>query len=114
MPDRELDELLSEAHEALSAPVFERVSRALTVLPKLVNALDRVAQTRYEFLTIRSQLTRTVRAMREEVWEAQKKHPDVTFNAAKIQRTTMSISTQLDQLAALLNPSEAPDDDQPA
>lgn len=113
MPDRELDELLSEAHEALAAPVFERVSRALAVLPKLVSALDRVAQTRYEFHTVRAQLTRTVRAMREEVWEAQKRHPDVTYNAAKIHRTMMSISAQLDQLAALLNP-ENPDDDQPA
>lgn len=111
-PDRELDELLSEAHEALAAPVFERVSRALTVLPKLVGALDRVAQTRYEFDTVRAQLTHTVRTMREQVWEAQKQHPDLTYNAAKIHRTMSSITAQLDQLALLLySPQEAPDDD---
>lgn len=111
MPDDELDALLSEARHALAAPPFERVSRALTVLPKLVNALDRVAQTCYEFSTVRSQLTFTVRTMREQVWEAQRMHPEVTFNAAAVHRTMLSLVAQLDALALLLHCPEDADDD---
>lgn len=110
----ELDELISEAHDALRAPYSERVSRALLVLPKLVDALDRVARRRAEFTDARAQLTQTVRAMREQVWDAQKRHPEVTYNGGQIQRTMLSLQAQLDQLALLLYPPEDGHDDQPA
>lgn len=100
--DTELDELLEEARLALVAPPHERVHRTLVVVPKLVNALDRAATARLQLRTARAQLTFTVRRMREQVWAAQRLHPEVTFDAGRIHRTMVSLAAQLDQLAQLL------------
>jgi hypothetical protein len=100
--DMELFDLVAEGHAALAAPVFERVSLALAVLPKLVAALDRVALYQHEMREIRSELTLAVRKLREEVWEAQKTHPEVTYRSAKVHAALVRVNEILGKLDRLI------------
>lgn len=106
MTDRELDELVSEAREALAAPTHERVSRCFDVLPRLTDALDQVCLYQQELRDTRAQLTHAVRTMREEVWRAQKVDPALTFNGAKIAAALGDIRTLLERLDRLIHGSE--------
>ena len=103
MIDEELDELVSEAQAALAAPTHERVSRCFDVLPRVVDALDRVVLYRHELRDTRTQLTAAMRGMREEVWYAQRMHPELTYNAAKIAAALGQIRTLLERLEKLIH-----------
>jgi hypothetical protein len=100
--DEELLDLVAEGRAALAAPTIQRVHACLTVLPKLVDALDRVALYQHELRDIRAALTVKVRALREEVWKAQKMHPEVTYRSAQVHRAVQDISVELDRLDRLL------------
>lgn len=101
--DGELLDLVQEGRHALAAPAVERVSNALTVLPKLVDALDRVCAYQTELRDVRGELTVAVRAFREAVWKAQKAHPEVTFHSGDVHKTLMRVSTLLGRLDRLLH-----------
>lgn len=101
--DLELIDLVAEGQHALAAPPLERVHEALRVLPALVQALDRVAQYQHDVRALRTELTQALRAFREAVWDAQRKHPDVTYNAARVHRTLADLTILLDRLAGLLH-----------
>lgn len=103
MTDQELNELVGEAQQALAAPTHERVSRCFDVLPRMVDALDRVALYQHELREVRTELTAAVRAMREEVWKAQKIDPDLTFNGAKIAASLGAVKGLLDKLDRLIH-----------
>lgn len=101
----DLIDLVAEGQHALAAPPMERVSAALRVLPALVEALDRVAQYQHDVRQLRTQLVEAVRTFRQAVWESQRRHPEVTYNAAKVQRALAELTILLDRLAALLHTS---------
>lgn len=99
----DLDELVTEARTAMAAPVHERVSRCFDVLPRMLAALDHVALYRIEVVDTRDLLTTHVRKLREAIWEAQRKHPEVTYNSGPIQREMVAIRELLDRLERLLS-----------
>ena len=101
--DLELLDLVAEGRNALAAPATERVHATLKVLPPLVHALDRVAQYQHDVRTLRFELVQALRTFREAVWDAQKRHPEVTHNAAKVHRALADLTILLDRLAALLH-----------
>ena len=100
--DDDLLGLVKEGRQALAAPAFDRVHLALVVLPKLVDALDRVALYQVELRQVRVELTAAVRTLREEVWEAQKQHPQVTYRAAHVQKAMTEVNRILDKLDTML------------
>lgn len=101
--DNELHELVSAGNWALAAPPLERVSAALTVLPKLVDALDRMCQRHAELRPLRLELTRAVREFREAVWDVQRRHREVTYDAAAIQKCLHKVDDLLHQLEDTVN-----------
>ena len=101
--DDELYELVTEGRAALAAPTFQRASMAFDVLPKLVDTLDRLSQHTDSLKAIRLDLTIAVHQMREEVWAAQRQHPEVTYRAAHIHATMKHISNIIDRLEAIIN-----------
>lgn len=106
-PDYDLLDLIAEGRAALAAPSIERVSMALTVLPKLVTALDRVARYQVELRQVRHDLTVAVRKLREEVWAAQKLHPEVTYRSAQIHAALVKVNEILLKLDRLVFMEEA-------
>lgn len=102
MVDTSLVDLLAEGHAALDAPPIARVSNALTVLPRLVEALDRVALYQTELRDVRMQLTEAVKVFREAVWSAQKQHPEVTYKSAQVQKALGDVNVLLDRLDRLI------------
>jgi hypothetical protein len=100
--DDDLLDLVAEGRAALAAPSIQRVHACLTVLPRLVDALDRVALYQLELREIRQSLTTKVRKLREEVWAAQKMHPEVTYRSAQVQQAIQAIGADLDRLDRLL------------
>lgn len=102
MVDTELRDLLVEGHAALDAPAVARVSNALTVLPRLVEALDRVALYQTELRDVRAQLTQAVRTFRDAVLLAQKQHPEVTYKSAQVQKALSEVNMLLDRLDRLI------------
>ena len=101
-PDHRLLDLVERGHYALAAAPVERVHAALTVLPELVSALDRVCQDRHEYRQLRLDLTRAVREFREAVWDVQRQHLHVTYNAAAVQRALDRVNRLLLQLDEVL------------
>ena len=67
------------------------------------DALDRVAQYQHDVRTLRFELVQALRTFREAVWDAQRRHPEVTYNAAKVHRALADLTILLDRLAALLH-----------
>lgn len=102
MDEAALLDLVAEGKHALAAPAFERVHLCLVVLPRLVEALDRVALYQVELRQVRVDLTAAVRHLREEVWAAQKKHPEVTYRVAHVQKAMSDVHAILDRLDRLL------------
>lgn len=98
----ELCDLVAEGHAALAAPTFQRVSEALTVLPKLVDALDRCCVYQTELRDVRHELTAAVRSFREAVWEAQRQHPGVTFQNGRVHLELSKLNELLSRLDRLL------------
>lgn len=86
----------------MAAPAVERVHACLTVMPKLVDALDRVALYQTELRDVRLDLTTAVRNLREEVWKAQKLHPDVTYRSAQVHAALGRVNLVLDRLDRLI------------
>lgn len=101
--DAELCDLLAEGKAALQSSPIERVSNALTVLPKLVNALDRVALYQVGLRDVRKDLTKAVRALRSEIWASQRMHPEVTYGAGRIQSHLTHLLELLDRADRLLH-----------
>lgn len=104
--DAELCDLLAEGKAALSSSPFERVSNCLTVLPKLVNALDRVAMYQTELRDVRRELTIEMRALRMEIWAAQRMDPSVTFRGGPIQKHFNRMLELIDKADELLHTPE--------
>lgn len=98
----DLLDLVAEGRSALAAPAIERVHAALTVLPKLVDALDRVALYQVELRQVRVDLTDAVKRLRDEVREAQKMHPEVTYRSAQVRKAMGDVNDILDRLDRLL------------
>lgn len=99
----ELCDLLAEGKAALRSSPIERVHNALTVLPRLVDALDRCCIYQTELRDVRKELTVAVRALRTEIWAAQRMHPEVTYGAAQIQRHMTRLLELLDRADRLLH-----------
>lgn len=102
MTGEDLLDLVAEGRAALAAPTIQRVHACLVILPKLVDALDRVAQQQEQLREIRRSLTVKVGKLRSEVHAAQKQHPDVTYRSAHVQRAIREIAEDLNRLDALL------------
>lgn len=100
--DGELAELVSEARSAMAAPAHARVSLMFEVMPKMVNALDRVSQYQHDLKQVRVDLTAAVRKLREEVWEAQKQHPELTYRAAHVHAAMREVNVIIDRLQRLI------------
>ena len=103
MTGDDLLDLVQEGREALAAPVMQRVHACLVVLPKLVDALDRIAQQQECLREIRKSLTIKVGRLRAEVHAAQKLHPDATYRSAIVQRAIRDIADDLTQLDGILH-----------
>lgn len=105
MTDRDefLLDLRAEAHAALAAPPIERVSAALTVLPKLAEELDRQCLYRPELREVRHEMKTAITRFREEVRTAQKQHPEVTFRAAQVQSAFRDLERLLDKVDRLMD-----------
>lgn len=101
--DDELYELVTEGRTALAAPVFARVSATLDVFPRMLDALDRLSRSTEALHAVRVDLTIAVHQMREEVWKAQKEHPEVTYRAAHVHATARHIGEIIDRLEAILH-----------
>lgn len=86
----------------MSAPIHERVSRTFEVMPRMIDALDRVARYQVELRQVRIDLTTAVRKLREEVWTAQKMHPEVTYRSAQVHAAMQQVNTIIDRLQRLL------------
>jgi hypothetical protein len=71
-------------------------------MPKLVEALDRVSLYQTELRDVRSDLTAAVRQLREEVWKAQKLHPEVTYRSAQVHAALIRVNEILDRLDRLI------------
>jgi hypothetical protein len=82
------------------------VSNALTVLPKLVAALDRCCLYQTELRDVRRDLTSAMRGLRQEIWTAQRTDPSVTFRAAHIQKHLAYMLELIDRVDRLLHTSE--------
>jgi hypothetical protein len=104
--DVELCDLLAEGKAALSSSPIERVSNALTVLPKLVAALDRVALYQTELRDVRRELTVEMRALRMEIWAAQRIDPSATFRGGPIQKHFNRMLELIDRAGELLHTPE--------
>lgn len=104
--DDELCALLVEGKAALTANPFERVSLALTVLPNLVSALDRVCRYQTELRDVRAELTVAMRGLRTEIWSAQRIDPSTTFRGAHIQKHFTTMLALIDRADRLLHTSE--------
>lgn len=88
-----LKQLVEKGKEALHAKFApDRVTLALAVMPLLVNALDQIVKREDKVLALRMELTAAVRELREQVWAAQKMHPEVTFANAHIYRILREIN----------------------
>lgn len=98
----ELFDLVAEGHAAMAAPAIERVHACLMVMPKLVDALDRVSLYQTELRDVRTDLTTAVRTLREEVWKAQKQHPEVTYRSAQVHAALKKVNEVLDRLDRLI------------
>lgn len=104
--NEELLDLVSEGYAALAAPAIERVHACLTVLPRIVEALDRVSRYQTELRDVRSDLTAAVRHLREEVWKAQKVNPEATYRAAHVHAALKKVTEVLDRLDRLIYAEE--------
>lgn len=103
MPIREdLFDLVSEGRAALAAPAIERVHACLVVLPKLVDALERVALYQTELKDVRKDLSTAVGTLREEVRKAQELHPEVTYRSAQVRQALNKVTEILDRLDRLI------------
>lgn len=103
MTDYGLLDLVAEGREALAAPAMQRVHACLVVLPKLVDALDRVAQQQEQLREIRRSLTVKVGRLRAEVHAAQKMHPEATYRSGLVQRAIREIADDLNRLDGMLS-----------
>lgn len=103
--DVELCDLLAEGKAALRSSPFERVSNCLTVLPKLVVALDRVSLYQTELRDVRAELTKAMRGLREEIWTAQKTEPGSTYRRAHIQKHLARMLELIDTADRLIHTS---------
>ena len=101
--DDELYDLVTEGRSALAAPTFEKVSATLDVFPRMLDALDRLSRHTEALRAVRTDLTIAVHQFREEVWNVQKAHPEVTYRAAHIHASTRHISAIIDRLEAIIN-----------
>lgn len=101
--DAELCDLLAEGKAALRSSPIERVSNALTVLPRLVDALDRCCLYQTELRDVRKELTVAMRALRTEIWAAQRVHPDLTFRGGHVQKHLAHLLELLDRAERLLH-----------
>lgn len=104
-PDLELVDLVAEGQAALAAPTVARVSEALLILPKLVDALDRVCRYQLELRDVRLELTAAVRSFRQAVWEAQRQHPGVTFQNGRVHLELSKMNELLDRIDRLIHTS---------
>ena len=104
--DAELCDLLAEGKAALTSSPFERVSNALTVLPKLVGALDRVCRYQTELRDVRAELTIAMRGLRTEIWAAQRINPDDNYRGAHVQKHLTHMLELIDRADRLLHTSE--------
>lgn len=103
MTDREdLFDLVAEGRAALAAPAVERVHACLVVLPKIVEALDRVAMYQLEMRDVRKELTIAIGKLREEVRQAQAMHPEVTYRSAQVRLALVNVTQILDKLDRLI------------
>lgn len=101
--DEYLLDLRAETHAALAAPAIERVSAALAVLPKLSAELDRQCLYRPELREVRREMSDAIERFRAEVRSAQKRHPEVTYNAAQVQAAFRDIERLLDKIDRLMD-----------
>lgn len=72
------------------------------VMPKMVNALDRVSQYQHDLKQVRVDLTAAVRKLREEVWAAQEMHPELTYRAAHVHSALREVNLIIDRLQRLI------------
>lgn len=105
--DNELIDLVSEGRAAMAAPIQGRVSACFEVLPRLVDALDRVATYQTELRQVRSDLTAAVRNLRVEVWKAQKVNPECTYNNANVHAALVKVNEILAKLDRLIFTDDA-------
>lgn len=105
--DNELIDLVSEGRAAMAAPIQSRVSACFEVLPRLVDALDRISLYQTELRHVRSDLTAAVRKLREEVWKAQKVNPDCTYNNANVHAALIKVNEILGKLDRLIFTDDA-------
>lgn len=103
MPIRDdLLDLVAEGRAALAAPAIERVHACLVALPKLVDALERVALYQTELRDVRNDLTAAVAILREEVRKAQALHPEVTYRSAQVRQALTKVTEILDRMERLI------------
>lgn len=89
---------MNEGKAALRAQPHERVSLALTVLPRLVAALDEIVQKQDRFHALRMALTIAVSELRTEVWTGMRDNPDNTANGGRIAARLRAVNDVLDRL----------------
>jgi len=103
-PDKELRAHLEQGKAALRAAPRDRVHEALTVLPLLVADLDRVCLYQTELRDIRAELTVQVGEFRSLVRQVQRRHPDVTYRAAAVEKAARDIDHLLGRISELIGP----------
>lgn len=94
----DLAALLAEGKAALRAPLSERVSLSLIVLPKLVDALDEIVKRHAEYHALRMALTIAVSELRREVYSGMKSDPGNTANNGRIAMRLRAVNDVLDRL----------------
>jgi len=110
----ELYDLVAQGQEALAAPPLARVSKALLVLPALVEALDDLCHTEHQLRHLRLELTAASHGFREAVWASMRVHPEITYKNADVQRQLERILGVIDRLDELLRPTFKPPADEPS
>lgn len=97
-----LFELISEARLAISLPYQQKCSECIRVMPQIIEAMEQVALLEYELTTIRVDLTKAVRELRDSLDEARRTHFGRQQAERHVYDAVMKVSDCLDRLDELI------------
>lgn len=95
---------LEQGRAALAADPVDRVHAALTVLPLLVEDLNRLCAQDASLRELRADLLEKVTDFRVLVRQVQGEHPEVTFKSGHVQRAARELDAVLGKLLEAIDP----------
>src|SRR5688500_15070997 len=98
----DLLDLVAEGREALAQPDNRRPTACVDVLPKIVDALERVALYKVEIIAVKAELASVIAALRDAVTTAQASQFSSVARTLDVKKALSQVPLILDKIDRLV------------